>query len=36
MEKFEYDQLYISYRDDGTNHVDKLNSFGKKGWELIS
>ena len=36
MEKFEYDQLYMSYSDDGTNHLDKLNSFGDKGWELVT
>lgn len=36
MKRFEYNQLYISFQTDGTNHLEQLNSFGKDGWELIS
>ena len=36
MKKFEYNQLYISFKSDGTNHLEQLNIFGKEGWELTS
>jgi len=35
MEKYEYTQFFISIPEDGLNHIEKLNSFGEKGWELI-
>jgi hypothetical protein len=34
--KYEYTQTYFSFKDDGTNHSEKLNEFGNQEWELIS
>lgn len=36
MDKYEYTQTYIELAIDGINHIEKLNSFGNDGWELIS
>jgi hypothetical protein len=36
MEKYEYHQLILSFRDDGANHTAKLNEQGILGWELMS
>ena len=34
--QYEYTQMYFSFKDDGTNHLDKLNKLGKEHWELVS
>jgi len=33
--KYEFNQLYVSLPEDGLNHVEKLNAFGKEGWQLV-
>lgn len=34
--KYEYNQIYFSFKDNGTNHIIKLNEFGNQGWEMVS
>lgn len=36
MPNYEYNQVYVSFRDDGTNHLQHLNKCGNEGWELVT